>query len=88
MVADRVMLEEIAAAGGRLQRNGDRREDKNEFSLKLVLIRRMQDRGLVAILREIPDYRSGDLREIVAIQVKILDAGRRVLSSNAGVRGT
>jgi hypothetical protein len=80
MVMDRELLEEIAAHGGRLQRAGHRAEDKNEFALKLVLIRRMHDRGLISILRETPDYRSANLSETVAIHVKILDAGRRLMA--------
>ena len=80
MVTDRQLLEEIAAHGGRLQWARDHIGDTRDFALKLLLIRRMQARGLVAILREVPNYRSANLNETVLIQVKILDAGRRVLN--------
>src|SRR4029453_999997 len=80
VVADLHLLEGIDAHGGRLQWARDHIGDTRDFALKLLLIRRMQARGLVAILREVPNYRSANLNETVLIQVKILDAGRRVLN--------
>lgn len=80
MMTDREILEEIVARNGRLQRAAGGVDDKNAFALKVVKIRRMQDRGLLVILRETPDYRNADLSKTVAIHVKILDLGRRVLA--------
>ena len=80
MLTDLELLEEIAADGGRLRLIRNRGEDRKDFAFKLMLIRRMQARGLTDILHEIPDYRNANLNETVLIQVEILDAGRRVLS--------
>ena len=80
MISDRDILEEIAAQRGHLHRAGHGAEAMRDFALKVGKIRRMRDRGLVAILREIPDYRDADLSRTVAIHVKILDPGRRVLA--------